>query len=125
LRTPPQHDYEVGFQVSPRYLIDESRTVLETLSDTKEACMMVRKNCSIAVAAFAGCLLTFLCAGVAQADDCSALYAAMNKVLTTPTHLYSTNVAGCRLACRQSPLLLSPTLPVPVGRQKEVQPTCS
>jgi hypothetical protein len=56
--------------------------------------MLLRRNCSIALAAFAGCLLTFLCAGVAHADDCSALFAAMNKVITTPAHLYSTTVAG-------------------------------
>jgi hypothetical protein len=68
--------------------------VPDTLSDTEEARMMLRRNCPIALAAFAACLSMFLCAGVAHADDCSALYAAMNKVITTPAHLYSTNVAG-------------------------------
>jgi hypothetical protein len=56
--------------------------------------MLLRRNYPLALAVFAACSSTFLCAGVAQADDCSALYAAMNKVITTPTHLYSTNIAG-------------------------------
>jgi outer membrane lipoprotein-sorting protein len=56
--------------------------------------MTVLRNCSIALAAFAGCLLMIVCDGVAKADDCSALFAAMNKVITMPTHLYSTEVAG-------------------------------
>jgi hypothetical protein len=79
---------------SSRYLVDESLHLLETQAHTEEACMMVRRSCSIALAAFAACLLMFVCAGIVRADDCSSLFAAMNKVITTPAHLYSTTVAG-------------------------------
>jgi len=34
------------------------------------------------------------CNSIAQADDCNSLFEAMNKAITTPTHIYSTNVAG-------------------------------
>jgi hypothetical protein len=56
--------------------------------------MMARRNSTVGLIAFAGCLLTFLCSNVTRADDCKGLFEAMNKAITTPTHIYSTNVAG-------------------------------
>jgi hypothetical protein len=45
--------------------------------------------------ASAGLLAIVLCAGVARGDDgCKALYDALSKVIVTPTHIYTTTVAG-------------------------------
>jgi hypothetical protein len=45
--------------------------------------------------ASAGLLAMFLCAAAARGDDgCKALYDALTKVVVTPTHIYTTTVAG-------------------------------
>jgi hypothetical protein len=45
--------------------------------------------------ASAGLLAMVLCTGVARGDDgCKALYDALSKVIVTPTHIYTTTVAG-------------------------------
>jgi hypothetical protein len=56
--------------------------------------MMAGRKCTVGLVTVAGCLLMGLGGGAVRADDCKGLFEAMNKAIVTPTHIYSTVVAG-------------------------------